>query len=285
MIRPISTNPIRTTAIALMTAGALLASSVNNSAKAAVRENQTQVVSREASDAIKANLLPAPTHSNEHNKKIDEKVVALGRNEKEAADNRTLLNNMYKEYGTFETTVLLQRFIDIEHLKQALHLYAYESDTKSVRWEDRGPEETLYLNFGKSIAQENIKIINWLENEFYPSINNKASALYKNGNPSGEDFVTFFDKYVNQMSGFSKEDIKAYNDAVSDFKSKQKNGKSVLGLSDLMAFQIFTIDRIAIRNEISKHKWFNHKTYEGLRRSTLDDYFTTFFVKEAQPTP
>ncbi len=285
MIRPISTNPIRTTAIALMTAGALLASSVNNSAKAAVRENQTQVVSREASDAIKANLLPAPTFSTVHNKKLDQKVIALSKDENEIKENRTELDKMYKNNGTFDTTIQIQRYLDVENLKQALHLYAYESDTKSARWEDRGPEETLYLDLGKFIAQENIKILNWLKNEFYPSIIEKESVLYKNGKPSGEDFVAFYDKYVNQMSGFSKEDIKAYNDAVSDFKSKQKNGKSVLGLSDLMAFQIFTIDRIAIRNEISKHKWFNHKTYEGLRRSTLDDYFTTFFVKEAQPTP
>lgn len=100
--------------------GLMLASSVTMGASSPIKntraENEppkTEVMSKEASEALKLNSLQqTPTVPTVHNKKLDDMFLLFAENDEERKMINDFINNVYNVCGTYQASAVIQTQID-----------------------------------------------------------------------------------------------------------------------------------------------------------------------------
>lgn len=278
MIKPI--NAIRSTAFAFVTAGALLAGCANNNNTKASTQNQTEVVSKGVTDAIKANALQTPTYSNEHNKKLDNRYIKAFSEPEDIEAAKNDLTEVYENMGTFWASAEIQRSMDYEYLKLALSKFSSAFNNQKY----------VVSAFEELANKENEVLLTWYNDVYHNSARIYEDNLASDaGVPSFEKVSKSCDDFIKTLSFLSKDEIQSYNEEVSSFKVKQKNPDSIQAKSDLIAFKVYTTDMIVLYNKLSELRKI---TYGSMYDSNPENdkynvlkYFDKYLKKNAQPTP
>ena len=268
MIKAISANPIRKTAMALLvTAPLMLGACKSGNNNNQVQQNQTEVVSEAGSNALKAQILlemklKKPLYSSERNLKMQERVHLTDRTEEMKANTDKSID-LVKNLSTFNSTAQLQLILDGMAFFDVVDNYA-----------------RAYKDFDK-VDKYNDMVLNWDSEVRYLTASGK---LVKDKLSSAQECSKFCDDYLKMFDLATEEDIKDYEKSVGEFIAKQKDLGSVQQMADLISYKIFKADSILYKRIIEKYPIYNEPAKYD-ENKTFDEYFQKYFVDVARPEP
>lgn len=290
MINKVSPT-LRNIAIGAMFAGAVAA---GHGAKPVTnpqteRPMQEQLISSDASKALAAVVL-SQTPSFEHNKAIDNKLIALSGNEEEVKNNTEAIDSYYKAFGTSGAVMAMQGMLDDIYLGKTMDEF-HQKETTALRKQLENPtkeqsEEYLHdmliqgkLGAGIGIADyycekldgsvQNVKkyfMEGWAPHRT-SYLNNAVKA--GNGKPSAKTCSEYMDKLEKSVTFFTEEDHKAYRNNVAEYEAKL--GSSEVDQSNLVAYKLFLIDKMVIMNTIKGLPMIkNSKTFDSVFKKSYE---------------
>ena len=268
MIKAISTNPIRKTAMALLvTAPLMLGACKSGNNNNSVQQNQTEVISKAGSDALKAQTilesrLKEPLYSYEANIKIQNKAHLYDDTD-EMKEQTNIIINKVKDFGMFNSTAILQLYTDGMGFGNAIDNFTMA-----------------HKDFDK-VDKYNDSIMTW-----------DSNVRHKNGMPklvsgevtSAQECSKFCDEYLKMFDFVTEEDIKDYEKSVGEFIAKQKDLGSAQQMADLISYKIFKADSIIYKRLLNKYPVFEEPSPNG-RFGNMSEYFEHDFVERARPEP
>ncbi len=215
--------------------------------------NQTEVVSKEGAAALRAASLQGvqqTTVSTVHNQKLDKAL----RKYIESNDDREyidgIINNIYKDNGTYLASALMQHEINLQHLCSFM-----SGNTDILIKNNINPELGRTIKgfgsaFYKTVTPREEKVVNWLMNSYSPSL---SSDLQFNHKPTAEEVATRLDNIAKTKAGFTRDELIEYyalNDEFIYKKLKKRNDTQAM--SDLIAYKMFLIDKIVFEKELDR---------------------------------
>ena len=245
--------------------------------------NQTEIVSKEGAEALKAASLQsvqqAPVPS-VHNQKLDNALRKYieSNDDKQYIDN--IINNTYKENGTFFGSVIMQHEINFQHL------YAFLSGNTNILIKNNINTELgkTIKNFGdsfyKTVRPEEDRMSNWVLNEYTPTL---IKYLQFNHKPTAEEVCSGLDDFVLKKSGLSHDEIAEYSTQNYGFnRDCIKNKKDTQSMSDLIAFKIYMIDKLIFKKKLSEIGVFKAAGRFEKDGKTIRDYYD-LWIKSIEP--
>lgn len=280
MIKPVSVmnSIVKTPAVRIFATATMLTLGVlgvgacaGGSANKITEQAQTEIVSAEGAEALKAMNVETPLVSREENKKIAEKFYILAGKDVEAQKlaNKALMDS----WGTFAGTVQMQRVYDCQILTKLLEESLADNllDDLQKRW-----GMNLH-SFPSETANKFYKFDDWINEQYVPSLTEKENAAYGNiDNPHAQIVSKTIDEHIANMDFISEKEKKDYFGSVAKFRSSQTDKNSVQGYSDYIAFKTFTLDRILFKYAL--------RTIGLTKEKGFDKAFAEF-EKAAAPTP
>ena len=226
--------------------GLMLASSVTLGASCPIKntraENEppkTEVMSKEASEALKLNSLQQTQQSvpTVHNKKLDDMFLLFAENEDERKMVQDLINDLYKEYGTYLGGAMIQTQIDYN-----MFLVFLDGNAEILKrfpyGENRYKDATKYSH--SAIDKVKQPIMEWLE----PNYSKVFAPVFSSFDhkPAADELITALDNYVqkNEYNLFKGAYFNEYSNPSESFQNKQANNNldEVQNNSDLIAYKI-----------------------------------------------
>ena len=217
----------------------------------APEQNQTEIVSKEGAAALRATSLQGiqqvsvPTV---HNQKLDNALRKYieSPEDKEYIDG--IINNIYKDNGTYLGSALMQHEIDMQQL------CSFMSGNHDVLIKNNiNPEFGKTIKefgpaFYKTVTPREEKVVNWLMNSYTPNLTNDLQFDHK---PTAEEVCIRLDNIAKTKAGFTRDDIIDYTALNNRFiKNKIKMNKDTQSMSDLIAYKIYLIDKIMFEKEL-----------------------------------
>ena len=240
----------RTTTISKGFIGAIIASSVLLGASSPIKSTkqetqpaQTELMSKESAEALKANSLQqTPTVPTVHNPKLDATLKKFAINENDLTDFNTFINNTYKNCGTYLGTALLQMQTDVQMLQTLIgrntNLVIKNNINPSLARKIEGYGDAFF----KTITPNKDVINNWIP-KYMAVIENNLRFDHK---PTAEEVNDRLDFIAKNKMQFTQEELFEYLIYSDDFlRNKIKNNRGIVAASDLLAFKMFMIDRLA----------------------------------------
>lgn len=262
----LSINGIKAGAVALMLAGAgaLYAS---NPVKNDSQPNQTEVVSKEGAEALKAQSVTGLASVNQtsvptiHNPKLDRNLRKFieSEDDKQYVDN--IINNVYKNNGTYLASALMQHEINHQNFYAFLTgntgVLIKNNINPSLGREIKGFGSKFYV----SVADNKNNIINWIDDTYNKLLNNSLRFDHK---PTAAEVSTRLDDFVKTKAGFTRDEILdyyGYNDGFITDEIKKKNDTQ--SMSDLIAYKIFLIDKMIYTKKLRSEGAFKYGCFEN----------------------
>lgn len=241
---------IKTGVISALIAGST-ALYATNPAKKDTQPNQTEVVSKAGAEALKAISLQeiqqnsVPTNNNY---KLDNMLKKFIESDEDKKYVEGILNTIYKEYGLFMGSALMQHEIDTQQF------YAFMTKNTNVLTKNNiNPElgkkiESFGSQFYEKITPHEKTLTNWVVEKYTPSV---KRVLNNDNINTAKNVGDKIFKLVANIKGLSYDDLIQYRDADDEF-IKQK-GKTILNdadKADYAAFQMFMIDKLVLNNAL-----------------------------------
>lgn len=232
--------------------------------------NQTEVVSKAGADALKAanmQIIQQETIPTVHNPNLDATLQKFIESKEDKAYIDNIINNVYKNNGTFLGSVLMQQEIDFQQLCSFL-LGNTDIQIKNNINPDLGNEiQSMGTDFFKSIESDKDNLISFFSDNYLPSIvkllsNTKA----KDGNSVNEHM----DKIADNLSYFNDKDKLAYKKACNNFiKEKNKDNFNNIDKANLSAYKMFVIDKMFYSKLLSAYGIFSDSN-----TNNMEEYFS-----------
>lgn len=235
--------------------GAMLASSVamfaSNPIRTARTENppQTEVVSKDGADALKAMTFPQqqnPAVPTVHNKALDEKFLKLADTEEEKQYVNNLLSNIYAKNGSYLGSAMVQQNIDVNMFLEFL-----DGNIEILKKFDEEAYNKIDRDAMQKVVEKGEPIKQWL-NENYFKVYNQPFGQF--------DHMLDAEEVSNALDSYVEEDpYQLFNNYVAyhfnrinyDIELKKSNMDNVQKNSDLIAAKTHTANDLLFRNLIS----------------------------------
>ena len=238
MVKAIFSNPIgRKIATTAMLTTAVLSTNAANlkNNNASNTTPQTEVVSKEAAEAIRVRFQEVRLQHFDHNKKMDKLILDTTDSRKETRNTKTTLDAIYKVHGTFGAMIELQRLLDDYYIDNAFDSYLNHYD----------------MDYSKSNTAKEIisHFYGWRDNVYYTELYKKELKMFKKqGVPTADECIKVIDNHIHNKNFFLQEDVGIYEEFSNNFIKKQSEPNTVQGKSDLLAYKVHLLNAIAFSN-------------------------------------
>ncbi len=257
--------------------GLMLASSVTMGASSPIKNTRaesepqrTELMSRETANALRVNSLQQTTTvPTVHNPKLDATLKKFAENSEEAKIYNDFINSVYINNGSYLGSVILQNETDVQMLTALI-----KKKTNLIIRNNINPQlgrkiEGFGENFYRTITPNSEIIDKWLDT--YSQIIGKN--LEFDHKPTAEEVSDRLDFIAENKLQFTKEEIIHYHVYCNDFLyNKLKDKKGTQAVSDLLAYKMFMIDKIAFAKELYGTGVFGRGSYEN-GYNTMRDYY------------
>ena len=274
---------VRTGVLGGLLMGAVTLNSTNPIKNTDKIPNQTEVVSKEGAAALRAASLQGVQQASVpdvHNQKLDKAL----RKYIESADDREyidgIINNTYKDNGTYLASALMQHEINLQHLCSFMC-----GNTDILIKNNINPELGRTIKgfgaaFYKTVTPREEMVIEWLMNGYSPSV---RKSLQFDRKPTAEEVATRLDNIAKTKSGFTRDELIEYyalNDEFIYKKLKKRNNTQAM--SDLIAYKMFLIDKMMFEKELDGIGVFTMVGRFENQKKTIYDYYQEW-IKSVEP--
>lgn len=259
--------------------GAMLASSVAMFASNPIRtertENppQTEVVSKDGADALKAMTFPQqqnPAVPTVHNKALDEKLLKFADNEEEIKHITEYISNIYNINGSYLGSAMLQQTLDLNMFLEFL-----DGNIDILKRFDEEAYNKIDRAAMQKVVEKGEPIKQWL-NENYFKVYNEPFGKFDLP-PNADEVSSALDKYVNtdpyNLFGDKKGVRSNYflGNGICKHELANTNYNDVQKATYYIAYQVTKADYLLFTNLL---KAFNitDKNNNGTIESNLLDY-------------
>lgn len=245
------------------TAMLLGASSPIKNTRAESEPQRTELMSRETANALRVNSLQqTPTVPTVHNPKLDATFKKFAESTEELNSFNNLLSNIYTGNGTYLGSALLQKEIDIQMLYALI-----TKNTNVVIKNNINPQLGRKIEgFGDpfyATITPNAEIIDKWSDRYTQIINNNLQFDHK---PTAEEVSDRLDYIAENKMKFTKEEIIQYKVYCNDFLHNHiKDKRGIQPASDLLAYKMFMIDKIAFAKELYGEGVFGYGAFDEIR--------------------
>ena len=192
-----------------------------------------------------------------HNQRLDDLYRRFASNNEELNQVNSLVNEFYKNYGTFLASAVIQHELD----RQQLYTL-FDEDSKTLsRINPELAEEVKGIgpDFYKAVKPNKDRVIQWLEEEYTPKM---LQFLSFDHIPTANDVLNKLDDIAEKKVNFTKDDLLTYYVCLDSFKYKYMNNRSDnINLSELIAFKMFVIDKIIFEKSLRNSNFFRKEYY------------------------
>lgn len=245
------------------TAMLLGASSPIKNTRAESEPQRTELMSRETANALRVNSLQqTPTVPTVHNPKLDATLKKFAENSEEAKIYNDFINSVYINNGSYLGSVILQNETDVQMLTALI-----KKNTNFIIRNNINPQlgrkiEGFGENFYRTITPNSEIIDKWLDT--YSQIIGKN--LEFDHKPTAEEVSDRLDFIAENKMKFTKEEIIQYKVYCSDFLHNHiKDKRGIQPASDLLAYKMFMIDKIAFAKELYGEGVFGYGAFDEIR--------------------
>ena len=283
----VSINKIARTGVLgalLMGSVALKATNPITNVNKTPNQNQTEIVSKEGAEALKAASLQGVQQTavpTVHNQKLDKALRKYieSNDDKEYIDG--IINNIYKDNGTYLGSALMQHEINLQQLCSFMSGNHDILIKNSINQDLGRTIKEFGPAFYKTVTPREEKVVNWLMNSYTPQL---LKDLEFNHKPTAEEVCIRLDNIAKTKAGFTRDELIEYyalNDEFIYKKLKKKNDTQAM--SDLIAYKMFLIDKIVFEKELDRIG-----VFKAVGRFEKGDY-TIFhyydkWIKSVEPT-
>lgn len=263
----VKTPAVRNFATATMlTLGVLgVGACAGGSANKTAEQTQTEVISAEGAEALKAMNVETPLYSNEINKQIYDKTISKYSTKEDKLEVAYNLIDLFDVAGTFLGTAEAQRTYDENLINDLTYSLEDKVDNKPA---------------ASALDYLRLQMFNY----FKASRSVEFAEFEKNGPFSAQKMSLTLDNTLENLDFLSKRQKKLYHKSVDNFKKMQNNTTqgNVKALSDLISYKVFLMDKIALETLIE-----DSKVLDSEEKISKDDYkaLVAEFEKAAAPTP
>ena len=215
-------NIVRAGALSALMAGSVAMYSTNP-VKTKKTENppQTEVVSKEGAEAVKAMNFQQqkPTVPTVHNKKLDETLKKFFDKEEDLKNIDETLNNLYKNCGTYMASAVIQQQIDYN-----MFLAFLDGNVDILKKFNSDSYKYIDADAFKYVQDKKDKILEWLK----PNYSLVLSPVFNSFDhpPDAEELSQVLDKYVNEQKSNLFDDRSFYGNYTGSneqYKEKLEN--------------------------------------------------------------
>lgn len=168
-----------------------------------------------------------------------------------------MVNEFYKNYGTFLASAVIQHELD----RQQLYTL-FDEDTKTLsRINPKLADKVKEIGpvFYKAVKPNKDRVIQWLEEEYSPKI---MQFLSFDHIPTAIDVLERLDYIAKNKVNFTKDEITTYNQELDNFKARYtRNRADNISRSELIAFKMFVIDKIILKKSLRNSNFFRKEYY------------------------
>ncbi len=231
---------------------------------------KTELMSKEASEALKLNSLQQTQQSvpTVHNYNLDATLMKFAENSDELIDFNKFINEIYTNNGSYLGSAVLQKEIDMQMLsaliKKNTNLIIKNNINPQLGKKIEGFGEPFY----KTITPNAELIDKWLDN--YSQVIDKN--LQFDHKPTAKEVSDRLDFIAENKMNFTQDEIIEYYIYCEDFLSRIKDKNSEQAFSNLLAFQMFMIDRLAFAKELYGVGVFGRGSYQNNGKIMRDFY-------------
>ena len=192
-----------------------------------------------------------------HNQRLDDLYRRFASNEEEVNQVNSMVNEFYKNYGTFLASAVIQHELD----RQQLYTL-FDEDTKTLsRINPKLADKVKEIGpvFYKAVKPNKDRVIQWLEEEYSPKI---MQFLSFDHIPTAIDVLERLDYIAKNKVNFTKDEITTYNQELDNFKARYtRNRADNISRSELIAFKMFVIDKIILKKSLRNSNFFRKEYY------------------------
>lgn len=260
----------RTTTISKGFIGAIIASTVLLGASSPIKNTkqetlpaQTELMSKESAEALKANSLQqTPTVPTVHNPKLDATLMKFAESNDDKPYFNNIINKVYNNNGTYLGSVFMQQEIDVQMLYSLL-----TRNTQVVIKNNINPTLGKQIeNYGdaffKTVTPHAEEVNKWID-RYMNVISNNLKFDHK---PTAEEVNDRLDFIAENKMQFTQDELIEYRINCNDFLYNHiKDKKGTQAISDMIAYKMFMIDRLAFAKELYGEGVFGLGSYNKIR--------------------
>lgn len=260
----------RTTTISKGFIGAIIASTVLLGASSPIKNTkqetqpaQTELMSKESAEALKANSLQqTPTVPTVHNPKLDATYKKFAESQEDLNFINKKCNDMYNNLGTYFGTAIIQKEIDSRMLIALLQKKTGLIIKNNINSQLGKKIESFGEPFYKTITPNADVITQWLY-KYNAVINNNLKFDHK---PTAEEVNDRLDFIAENKMQFTQDELIEYRVNCNDFLYNHiKDKKGTQAISDMIAYKMFIIDRLAFSKTLYGAGVFGLGSYNKIR--------------------
>lgn len=248
--------------------GAIIASSVLLGASSPIKNTkqetlpaQTELMSKESVEALKANSLQqTPTVPTVHNPKLDAILMKFAENQDDSIYVKKFLNDTYSNYGTYMGSAIIQSEIDIN-----MFLSFIDGNKEILKGFPNG--EKLYyeamIGDTEKIKTKSEELKKWIQ-ENHAAVYSPLFYQFDH-KPTSQETIDALDEYVKiNNHTFENRYWQIYTNPSEEFEKKQQNSNNsiVQKRSDLIAYKMYLADMSLFRNLLKS---------AGFKRGNMDN--------------
>ena len=243
-------------AATMLTLGVLgVGACAGGSANKTAEQTQTEVISSEGAEALKANTIPLKTESKDVNKKAEQglfKVCKACINEEVANESVENFKKDTHKRGAFIATSKAQNYINLKLFNRAVErdllqlgiskydiAFDFDNQAEMESYSKSTPEILKYFKF-----------VDWVINDFDVKLENTMNSSKQ----SYEEVSATLDKFVNDQNYLTSKEKKLYFNAVQEYKDNQllEYKNTIQGNMDIVAFKTKKIAEVVYQNKIKQ---------------------------------
>lgn len=216
-----------------------------------------------------------------HNLKLDKALRKYIESNDDKEYIEGIINNVYKDNGTYMGSALMQHEIDLQHLCSFM-----SGNTDILIKNDINPELGKTIKgfgsaFYKTVTPREEKVIKWLMEGYSPSVINNLKFDHI---PTAAEVCKRLDNIANTKAGFTRDEILEYTVFNNEFINRKLNRRNdTQAMSDLIAYKIYLIDKIMFEKEVKGVGILSAVgRYENSKHTIF--YYYDKWIKSVEPT-
>lgn len=216
-----------------------------------------------------------------HNQKLDKALRKYIESSEDREYIDGIINNIYKDNGTYLASALMQHEINLQHLCSFM-----SGNTDILIKNNINPELGRTIKgfgtaFYKTVTPREEKVVNWLMNSYNVQLIKDLQFDHK---PTAAEVCIRLDNIANTKAGFTRDEILEYTVYNNHFiKGKLKMKKDTQSMSDLIAYKMFLIDKIVFEKELDGIGVFKAVGRFEKGHYTIFHYYDKW-IKSVEPT-
>ena len=250
----VSINKIARTGVLgalLMGSVALKATNPITNVNKTPNQNQTEIVSKEGAEALRAASLQGIQQSSVptvHNSKLDNMLKKFIETDDDRKAINDLTGKIYNIQGTFLGSALMQHEID----RRALYHFI-TGNTKLFKNNRINPElaktiEGFGEKFYKTITPKQETVLDWIFKKYTPAL---MGNLTNGQKASAKQVIDKLDDFATKKTGFDFDERSEYFIYSNGYKDKVlKNRTDNQAMADLAAYKMYLIDKLMLEKEL-----------------------------------